>query len=141
MKFTTEGLDRRFVLAYRLKKPSTLKRRGLDWAGTTVYEQHHRYSRAYCYFNKDPIFNFDKDLLGQLSLWIFQGEEVVLMMDANTNIYCSPFACKLADIGLKGVYKKVNDEEAPPSHEQGTKNTICAVFAPQGIDCKGSQQK
>ena len=31
MKFITDGLVRRFVSAYRLKIPSTLKRRGLDW--------------------------------------------------------------------------------------------------------------
>ena len=62
MKFTTEGTVRRFVSAYRLKMPSTLKRRGLDWAGTTVYEQHFRYYKAHGYLNKDPIYNFDKDL-------------------------------------------------------------------------------
>ena len=43
MKFTTDGLVRRFVSAYRLKVPSTLKRQGLDWKETTVYEQHYRY--------------------------------------------------------------------------------------------------
>ena len=51
------------------------------------------------------IFNLNKDLLGQLSLWIFQGEEIVLMMDTN------------ADIGLKDDFKEVNNEEALPSHE------------------------
>ena len=41
MKFTTDGCVRRFVFAYRLKVPSTLKRRGLDWEGKTVCEQHY----------------------------------------------------------------------------------------------------
>ena len=41
MKFTTDGLVRQFVSAYRLKVPSTLKQRGLNWEGTTVYEQHY----------------------------------------------------------------------------------------------------
>ena len=43
MKFTTDNMVQRFVSAYCLKVPSTLKRRGLDWKGTTVYEQHYRY--------------------------------------------------------------------------------------------------
>ena len=91
MKFTTDGLVRRFVSAYRLKVPSTLKRRGLDWKGTTVYEQHYRYFKTHNYLVKDPIYNFDKDLFGQLNLWRMQGEEVLLMLDVNDNIYTSPF--------------------------------------------------
>ena len=62
MTFTTDGLVRRFVSAYRLKVPSTLKRRGLDWKGTTVYEQHYWYFKTHNYLVKDPIYNFDKDL-------------------------------------------------------------------------------
>ena len=31
----------------------------------------------------------------------------------------------------------MNNKEALPPHEQGIKNAVCAVFATQGIDCKG----
>ena len=104
MKFSTDGLVRRFVSAYRLKIPSNLKRRGLDWKGTTVYEQHQRYFRKINYSVVDPLWNFDKDLLEQLSSWILQGEEVVLMLDMNDHIYKSPFARKLVEIGFEELF-------------------------------------
>ena len=133
MKFTTDGLVRRFVSAYRLKIPSTLKRRGLDWKGTTVYEQHYRYYRTNNYPVKYPLHNFDNDLLEQLSSWIMQGEELVLMMDMNDDIYKSPFARKLAKIGLEEQFRKTNSADAPHSHAEGSK-PISAVLATQGID-------
>ena len=134
-RFSTDGLVRRFVSAYRLKIPSSLKRRGLDWKGTTVYEQHRRYFRTKGYPVVEPLWNFDKDLLEQLSSWILQGEEVVLMLDMNDHIYKSPFARKLVEIGFEELFRKTNSADAPHSHAEGSK-PLCAVYSTQGIDCR-----
>ena len=63
----------------------------------------------------DPLWNFDKDLLEQLSSWIMQGEEVVLMLDMNDHIYKSPFARKLVEIGFEELFRKTNSADAPHS--------------------------
>ena len=65
---------------------------------------------------KDPVHNFDKDLFGQLNLWRMQGEEVLLMLDVNDNIYTSPFAHKLQELGFEELFRKTNATEAPHSH-------------------------
>ena len=67
MSFSTDGLVRRFVLAYRPRMPSSLKNRGINWYGKTVCEQHYWYYCQKGYPNSDPIWNFDKDFLEQLS--------------------------------------------------------------------------
>ena len=67
-------------------------------------EQHYRYYRKHGYSNSDPIWNFDKDFLEQLSKWLKQGKEIVLMLDMNANIYTSLFACKLRELGFKELF-------------------------------------
>ena len=56
--FRTEGLTRRIVSAYRPRKPSSIKRRGLDWKGTKVWEQHYNYFRRVGSYNPDPHIVF-----------------------------------------------------------------------------------
>lgn len=101
-----------------------------------VYEQQHRYFRKHNYLVKDPLFNFDKDLLGQLSLWLMQGKEVLLMLDMNDNIYNSPFTRKLSELGFEEQFQKTNSADAPHSHVSGLV-PICGVYATQGIHCRG----
>ena len=135
MKFSTDGLVRRFVSAYCLKTPSDLKRRGLDWKDTTVYEQQYRYFHKNNYPISDPVWNFDKDLLEQLSSWINQGKEVLLMLGVNDHIYKSPFARSLVEIGFEELFQNTNSANASHSHTEGS-NPIYAVYATQGIDCQ-----
>ena len=139
--FRTEGLTRRIVSAYRPRKPSSIKRRGLDWKGTKVWEQHYNYFRKVGAYNTDPHYNFDKDLLALLSLWRLQGEEVMLMLDANDgDIYKSKFVKKLAEPGIQmeELFLKTNKTHAPYSHKEANEDSgvpLCGVFATQGFDC------
>ena len=64
-----------------------------------------------------------------------QGEEVILMLDVNDHIYKSPFARRLAEIGLEELFRKTNSADAPHSHAEGSR-PLCAVYGTQGIDCQ-----
>ena len=64
-----------------------------------------------------------------------QGEELVLMMDMNDDIYKSPFARKLTELGFEEQFQKTNSADAPHSHAEGSK-PISAVLATQGIDVR-----
>ena len=63
MTFSTDGTVRRFVSAYRLKVPSTLKSRGINWYGTRVYEQQYRYFKKNNYPIHDPVWNSTRTFL------------------------------------------------------------------------------
>ena len=84
----------------------------------------------------DPLWNFDEDFLAQLSQWLKQGEEIVLMLDMNDNIYTSRFARRLRKLGFEELFQRTNSAKAPYSHITGSE-PICAVFVTQGIDCTG----
>ena len=64
-----------------------------------------------------------------------QGEEILLMLDVNDNIYTSPFARKLQKLGFEELFRKTNAVEAPHSHVSGSV-PCCAVYSTQGFDCQ-----
>ena len=64
-----------------------------------------------------------------------QGEEILLMLDVNDNIYTSPFAHKLQELGFEELFRKTNATEAPHSHISGSV-PCCAVYSTQGFDCQ-----
>ena len=57
-----------------------------------------------------------------------QGEELVLMMDMNDDIYKSPFARKLAEIGFEEQFQKTNSADAPHSHAEGSKLSVRSLL-------------
>ena len=67
-----------------------------------------------------------------------QGEEVLLMVDLNKNIYTGNFAKPLAeqDILMDEVFHWVNNTQAVNSHNNGSE-PICGIYASPGIDCTG----
>ena len=137
--FDTGTTRRRIVSAYRPSVLSTLKRRRIGFkAGTKVYEQQYRYYRKKGYYSLDSVHNFDTNLLALLSLWRMQGEEALLMIDLNKNIYTSNFVKALAeeDILMDVVFHQVNNSQAPNSHVTGSE-PICGTYASPGIDCTG----
>ena len=139
MVFDTGTTRRRIVSAYRPSVPSTLKGQRINLkAGVKVYEQQHRYYRTKNYHIKDPVHNFDTNLLALLSLWRLQGEEVLLMIDLNENIHTGNFAKALAEeeILMDEVFSRVNNTQAPNSHINGSE-PICGIYASPGIDCTG----
>ena len=139
MVFDTGTTRRRIVSAYQPSVPSTLKGRRINLkAGVKVYEQQHRYYRTKNYHIKDPVHNFDTNLLALLSLWRLQGEEVLLMIDLNENIHTGNFAKALAEeeILMDEVFSRVNNTQAPNSHITGSE-PICGIYASPGIDCTG----
>ena len=90
------------------------------------------------YHNLDPVHNFDTNLPALLSLWRLQGEEVLLMIDLNKNIYTGNFVKALAeeDILMDEVFRRVNNTQAPNSHVTGSE-PICGLYASPGINCTG----
>ena len=136
--FDCETTVRRFVSGYRPKKPSSLKRIGIDIKeGVKVWEQHTRFYRERDYHNVDPHFNFDNDLLALLRLWRKNGEDVMLMIDVNDHAYTSRFARALADeeIQMKCLFFNKYRQRVPHSHKEGSIPLMTAYASP-GLDCQ-----
>ena len=87
----------RFITAYRPVKKSTTKRRGVTTEGFSVWEQQQRY---FCeeegMVDPHPIKLFDKHLFVLIEEWRLNNKEVVLLIDANEDVYKGKFAKALA---------------------------------------------
>ena len=66
--------------------------------------------------------------------WRRDGEEIVLSVDFNQNIYTSGFARALQeeDIQLEEQFRELTGQEAPPSHFTGSQ-PIVGILATPGI--------
>jgi hypothetical protein len=122
-------------MAYRPCYPGSIRRRGVDKRGSTVWEQHDRYFRSRGEF-RSPVDMFDIQLLRMIKAWRDTEDEVILMGDFNDNVYTGALALALGgdDYLLTEQYNKLFGEDAPFSHISG-QVPISAVFATPGVDC------
>ena len=97
----------RFITAYRPVKKRGTTRRGKTTEGVTVCEQQRQY---FCEVvgmdDPHPIKLFDKHLFVLIKEYRLNKEEVVLMIDANKDVYKGKFAKAIAKPGveLKSAY-------------------------------------
>ncbi len=111
---------------------------GLMKGKGTVAAQHKRYFWKKGNFNMPrEIFSFQ--LITQLMAWHTGGEEVILFIDVNENIYPAPLARALRGNGLwmKEQTLHLTGKEAPHSHCTG-KVAIVGMYAIPGIICTNS---
>ena len=117
------------VMAYRPCFPSSIRRRGKDRLGSTVWEQQDRYFRARGEF-RDPLEMFDTQLLELMRGWRSDDEEIILMGDFNTHVYESHLATQLRkdDICLQEQFQKLFDSDAP--YQQMSKLGSIKLYQP-----------
>jgi hypothetical protein len=79
-----------------------------------------------CYFRKKGNFNnpgeiFSSLLITQLRVWRAAGEEVILFIDVNKNVFMDPIAIALQGNGLRMEEQTfcLTGKEAPHSHCTG----------------------
>ena len=82
---------------------------------------------------------FDYDLLVNLCEWKKNGEEVILMGYFNQHLHEGKLqeVFTAEDIGLEDQSRKLNVEDAPLSHNNGS-TPICGVFAKSGMNCESA---
>ena len=135
--FKGEGKNVRVVSAYRPVKANRVRRRGVDVYDRlgTVWEQHVRHFGG---LGVDPRKRFDEDLLAELTRWTDEGDEIILMLDANEHIYDRKLGRTLrSDLHLEDAYFRMYGAQAPNSHHTGT-NPIGGIFTSPGIDLEAS---
>ena len=109
----------RFITNYRPVKKGSTKRRGVTTQGVTVWEQQWWY---FCEMkgmvDLYSIELFNKDLFALIKLLWLYVEEIVLMIDANKNVYKGTFATAIAEkvVKLKDDYGCVHNKEITSSH-------------------------
>ena len=127
----------RFITAYRpVNKRGPSKQRKTT-EGVTVWEQHRRYFREVEGLEDPrPIELFDNHLFTLIKECRLNGEEVVLMIDANEDVYKGKFADAIAEPGveLESAYDRVHEKRMPSSHIRGSK-ALMGIFVSPGIDC------
>ena len=128
------------VTAYRpcYKQYRKLTKKGR--LGQTVWEQHVRfYKEVEGIKEPQPRALFDEYLFGSIKKWRSKGEEIVLVIDANEDVYKGPFAEHLASIGvdMTCAYQKVHKQKMPSSHQSGSL-PIMGIFVTPGITCEHS---
>jgi hypothetical protein len=129
------------VLAYqpcRLSGCWLIGHNGLMKGRGMVAAQHKRYIRKKGNFNKPQEIS-STQLITQLRAWHTAGEEVILFIDANKNVYTGPLAKALQGDGLQMEEQTLclTGKEAPHSHCTG-KVAIVGTYATPGIFCMNS---
>ena len=83
-----------------------------------------------------PIELFDNHLFTLIKECRLNGEEVVLMIDANENVYKGKCADAITkpDIELESAYDRVHKKRMPSSHIRVSK-ALMGIFVSPGIDC------
>jgi hypothetical protein len=75
----------------------------------TVYQQHHRHLIDKLKDNTCPRLRFWEDLLRKMRQWCQAGEQLILCLDANKNIYLGELGRELTDLHSLGMKEVVGD--------------------------------
>jgi hypothetical protein len=118
------GKKTRFITAYQPCE---------NGGGETVFTQHRHYFEGLGN-HTNPRTLFCEHLLELIAECKSQGEEVVLYIDANENVYTGRLAKALStdDFNMKEQYFTVTGKQAPPSHSTGHR-PITGLFATAGV--------
>jgi hypothetical protein len=131
----------RIVTTYQPCQGSTMPKLGRDGRllhSGTVATQHTWYFWKRGIFLK-PQKLFAMQLVTQLKLWQSAGEEIILFVDMNENIYTGSLGRRLRSDGLLIEEQTLQStgREAPHSHQSG-QAAIVRTFATPGIVCTNS---
>ena len=102
-----------------------------------MYEQQWRYFYKVAGIDDPhPIELFNKHLFALIKECRLINEQVVLMINANKDVYKRKFAKAIARQGvdLESAYDRVHEERMPSSHISGSK-ALMRFFVLSGIDC------
>ena len=101
----------------------------------TVYNQHRRYFRSIG-DNRCPRTIFVDHLALQIKQWKAAGENVLLFVDANSDVYDGILAKALNadDINMREVCREILGRKSPNSHHSGSL-PITGIFATSGLAC------
>ncbi len=129
------------VLVYQpccLSGQQLIGHNGLMKGREMVAAQHEPYFRKKDNFNK-PQETFSSQLITQLRVWRAAGEEVILFIDVNENVYTGPLAKALRGNGLRMEEQTLclTGKKAPHSHCT-RKVAIVGTYATPGIICTNS---
>ena len=126
------------IVAYNPVKPSQAELKRQRRKKSKVWEQHSRYFRKRN-DTRDPRYIWLLQIVDQIKRWINAGDEVILMVDVNEDIYTGKLGRRLAadDIRMECLFKKITGDNAPFSHMSGSVDTkpVCAIYATPGIIC------
>lgn len=117
----------RIISAYLPCKPGKTAR------GRTVWEQHLRFFQARGDF-RNPSTLFIDGITTLIRQWRQVGEEVILLIDSNQDVYKGPLAASLAQTGLdmRCLMEPVLGEKVPNSHFRGS-GKLTTMFGTPGL--------
>jgi hypothetical protein len=105
---------------------------GRSSRGRTVWEQHKRFFESRGDF-RYPSTIFVEDITNEIVKWRLAGEEVVLAIDANQDVYGGKLALALRDsCQMACLLEPILGERVPNSHFRGT-TAISTVFGTPGL--------
>ncbi|KAL3803357.1 hypothetical protein HJC23_009321 [Cyclotella cryptica] len=106
---------------------------GKQARGRTVWEQHSRYFQARGDF-RYPSTILIEDLTNQILEWRKAGEEVLLCIDSNQDVYTGPLAIALrqASIQMSCMIHQALGEQVPNSHFRGS-GKLSTIFGTPGL--------
>lgn len=129
------------VAAYRPCRNSEDKKAERQKKQMMVWAQHSHYFQKQGIFHS-PRMLFTRHLVAQLKQWRATGNEIILFIDVNDDLYQSDLAEELQGNGLLMSEQVLQStgQEAPFSHQTG-KITISSTYAAPGIVCRDSYVK
>lgn len=106
---------------------------GRNSRGRTTWEQHSRYLQAKGEF-RYPSTVFIEDITTLISKWRQDGDEVVLCIDSNQDVYTGHLACALGqkNIQMGCLFQHALGEQVPNSHFRG-KGKLSTIFGSPGL--------
>ena len=131
MLLNNDGRKLRIITAYRPNRKPYRKGPNKDRLGETVWEQHFRYYWSIGVPDPKPRKLFDEWLFGRIKEWREEHEEILLLIDANEDIYKGPFADHLAKVEMECAYFRLHQRKMPPSHSS---LPIMACLVTAGVD-------
>jgi len=138
LRVGTEERRTRLVAAYRPCRTSEDKKPKRQQRRMTVWAQHRRYFKKRGIFHS-PRLLFTRHLVAQLRQWRAAGDEIILFLDANEDLYRGDLAKELQgdDLLMTEQVLQSTGQEAPFSHQTG-KIAISGTYATPGIVCRDS---
>ena len=99
----------------------------------TIWHQHRQYYREQGIQDPNIIQLYDNYLFGLVERWRADGDKVLLLIDANKDVYKGKFARQLANkkVQLRNVYSKIHGKKMPGSR---AKKPIMGAFASPDVD-------
>ena len=116
----------RVICGYLPCKPGRSSR------GRTVWEQQQRYFESKGDF-RYPSTIFVEDIIGAITKWRQEGEQVILAIDANQDVYNGKLASSLEKFcQMSCLFEPVLGERVPNSHFRG-RTAISTMFGSPGL--------